>query len=101
MEAELEAYQVAAQEGRLVRVQSSALPRSKARAIWQEANGPVPEGFDVDHIIQRQHGGTTELSNLQLKLSGLNRSEGASARWLMGNDPYGTVYNNVRLNGQP
>lgn len=82
-------------------VKSSTLPRSNARAIWEAADGPVPDGFDVDHIIQRQHGGTTELSNLQLKPSGLNRSEGASARWLTGDDPYGTVYTNAKMNGQP
>jgi RHS repeat-associated protein len=94
---ELSAYQQAAKRGLLVKTQSSALPPSNARAIWEAANGPVPEGFDVDHIIQRQFGGTDELSNLQLKPSGLNRSEGSQARWLNQSSSYGTVFNNVEL----
>jgi hypothetical protein len=94
---ELPAYQQAADQGLLVKTQSSALPPSNARAIWEANNGPVPQGFDVDHIIQRQFGGTDDLSNLQLKLSGLNRSEGSQAMWLNKPQPYGTTFNNVEL----
>jgi hypothetical protein len=92
---ELAAYQQAADQGLLVKTRSSALPPSDARAIWEADSGPVPEGFDVDHIIQRQFGGTDDLSNLQLKPSGLNRSEGAKAMWLNKSFPYGTVFNKV------
>jgi len=53
---ELPAYQKAIDDGLLAKTRSSALQRSNARAIWEEANGPVPDGFDVDHIIQRQFG---------------------------------------------
>jgi RHS repeat-associated protein len=94
---ELPAYQEAADQGLLIKTQSSALPPSDARAVWEAANGPVPDGFDVDHIIQRQHGGSDDLSNLQLKPSGLNRSEGSQAMWLNKSFPYGTVFDNVEL----
>jgi len=96
---ELPAYQQAADNGLLTKIRSSDLPGSNARAIWQEANGPVPDGFDVDHIIQRQFGGTDDLSNLQLKLSGLNRSQGAQSMWLNKASPYGTVFDSVELTG--
>jgi hypothetical protein len=94
---ELPAYQQAADQGLLVKTQSSTLPPSSARAVWEAANGPVPDGFDVDHIIQRQFGGTDDLANLQLKVSGLNRSEGAQAMWLNKSYSYGTIFGNVEL----
>jgi RHS repeat-associated protein len=94
---ELPIYQQAADDGILVKVRSSSLPASNARSIWESANGPVPEGFDVDHIIQRQFGGADELSNLQLKPSGLNRSQGTQSMWLNKAQPYGTVFDSVKL----
>jgi hypothetical protein len=97
---ELPTYQQAAGDGLLMKVRSSDLPASNARAIWENVNGPVPEGFDVDHIIQRQFGGTDELSNLQLKASGLNRSQGAQSMWLNKAQLYGTVFDNVELSGK-
>jgi RHS repeat-associated protein len=96
MSMELPTYRQAAEEGVLVKLRSSGLPRSRARQIWERAGRPVPEGFDVDHIIQRQFGGTDELWNLQLKPSGLNRREGPLARWL-NRVPYGTIFNDVEL----
>jgi hypothetical protein len=96
---ELPIYRQAANDGLLTKVRSSELPGSNARSIWESSNGPVPEGFDVDHIIQRQFGGTDELSNLQLKLSGLNRSQGAQSMWLNKAHPYGTVFDSVELFG--
>jgi hypothetical protein len=81
-------------------VRSSDLPASNARAIWENVNGPVPEGFDVDHIIQRQFSGTDELSNLQLKASGLNRSQGSQSMWLNKAQPYGTAFDSVELSGK-
>ncbi len=94
---ELPAYQRASENGSLVRTQSSALPRSTARSNWEAANGPVPNGFDVDHIIQRQFGGGDELTNLQLKPSSLNRAEGASAYQLNKSNPYETIFTGVEL----
>jgi len=94
---ELPAYQQAAQDGSLVKTQSSTLPRSQARQMWEDINGPVPDGFDVDHIIQRQHGGADDISNLQLKPSSLNRSQGAQAMHLNKADSYGTKYDSVDL----
>ncbi len=96
---EASVYQSAASRGSLVRTQSSALPRSRARAGWERENGPVPNGYDIDHIIQRQFGGTDDLWNLQLKPSGLNRSQGSQAYHLNSGHPYGTVYNSVQLVG--
>ena len=97
MTGELPTYQEAADQGLLIKTQSSTLPPSDARSIWEAANGPVPDGFDVDHIIQRQFGGSDDLSNLQLKPSGLNRSEGSQAMWLNKPFPYGTFFNDVEL----
>jgi len=97
MTGELGAYEDAAQAGQIVKTKTSALPKSNARQIWENVNGQVPEGYDVDHIIQRQHGGKDELSNLQLKSSGLNRSEGPKAYQLNKSDPHGTTYDNVIL----
>jgi RHS repeat-associated protein len=94
---ELPYYRQAAAQGLLVRTRTADLPYSNYRATWEAANGPVPDGFDVDHIIQRQHGGSDELYNLQLKPSGLNRSEGSQARWLQNQFPYGTLFDNVEL----
>ena len=94
---EFPAYQQAAKDGLLTKTRSSDLPASKARSIWENAGRPVPDGVDVDQIIQRQHGGTDDLFNLQLKLSGLNRSEGSKAMWLNKQHPYGTSFNNVEI----
>jgi len=97
MNAELPAYQRAANRGLLIKMKSSNLPDFNAKTAWEAANGPVPDGFDVDHIIQRQFGGANDLPNLQLKPSGLNRSEGALARWLNESYPYGTVFKKVKV----
>ena len=96
---EFSTYRQAIKDGLLTKVRSSDLPGSNARSIWEHARGPVPDGFEVDHIIQRQFGGTDELWNLQLKLPGLNRSQGASSMWLNGSHPYGTVFTSVELIG--
>ncbi len=96
MAAELSAYQTAAAEGNLIRISTKGT-RSSARRIWEAENGPVPDGFDVDHIIQRQFGGPDDISNLQLKKSGLNRSEGPKAYHLNKQYPYGTKFNKVKL----
>jgi 5-methylcytosine-specific restriction endonuclease McrA len=57
----------------------------------------VPDGYDVDHIIQRQFGGVDDISNLQLKKSGLNRSEGSKAYHLNKQHPHGTKFKEVEL----
>jgi RHS repeat-associated protein len=97
MEGELGAYQKAAADGKLVQTSTKNMPSSSARKTWEAQNGPVPEGYDVDHIIQRQHGGTDELSNLQLKESGQNRSEGSQAYHLNKENAAGTKYTKVKL----
>lgn len=68
--------------------------------MWTDANGPVPDNYDVDHIIQRQHGGTDALDNLQLKPLGQNRSEGSKAYHLNKQNPAGTKYIDVKIDGQ-
>jgi RHS repeat-associated protein len=95
---ELDTYMKAAGDGTLVRTKSSALPKSNTKAAWEKAmNRKVPDGFDVDHIIQRQFGGTDDITNLQLKPSSLNRSQGAKAYHLNKTTAYGTNYTNVEV----
>ena len=36
------------------------------RKIWEEANGPIPKGMHIHHIVPRYLGGTDDLDNLQL-----------------------------------
>jgi hypothetical protein len=94
---ELPAYQKAASEGTLIKTKSSELPRSYARELYENNYGEIPEGYDVDHIIQRQHGGGEGIENLQLKEKSQNRSEGSKAYQLNKGDPYGTLYTKVEL----
>ena len=36
------------------------------REVWIEANGPIPKGMHIHHILPRYLGGTDDLDNLQL-----------------------------------
>jgi RHS repeat-associated protein len=96
MTPELDKYKAAAENGDLIQTITKGT-RSNSRKIWTDSNGPVPDGYDVDHIIQRQHGGTDALDNLQLKKSGQNRSEGPKAYHLNKQNPVGTKYKEVKI----
>lgn len=96
MSAELGTYNEAAKNGDLIKVSTKGM-RSNAKKVWEAVNGPVPDGYDVDHIIQLQFGGTDDLGNLQLKPRSLNRSEGPKAYHLNKQKPLGTKFTNVVL----
>lgn len=48
---------------------------SAARVVWEEANGPVPKGYQVDHIDCGNHQ-CIELTHLQLLTAFQNNSKG-------------------------
>ena len=97
MTAELETYQAAAKSWDLIKISTKGTT-SNARSVWEATTGrKVPDGYDVDHIIQRQFSGTDEFGNIQLKPSGLNRSEGAKAYQLNKNIPNVTKFNDVKV----
>ncbi|MEM7110088.1 MAG: HNH endonuclease signature motif containing protein, partial [Bacteroidota bacterium] len=94
---ELPAYKSAAKDGNLIKTSTKGMS-SNARSTWEKAHGrKIPSGFDVDHIIQKQFGGTDDLSNLQLKKSSLNRSEGVKAYHLNKQHPHGTKFKSVEI----
>jgi hypothetical protein len=98
MQPELAAYQAAAARGELIKTYTRDLPRPNVRKLWEATTGaPVPPGYDVDHILQRQFGGGDEFHNLQLKRSGLNQWEGTTAYQLNKSCPVGTKFTDVRL----
>ena len=61
--------------------------RERARGICEYCHAPqsfYPERFQIDHIVARQHGGTTSFENLALCCIECNRRKGPN---LSGIDP--------------
>lgn len=54
------------------------------RVVWELANGPIPEGMDVDHTCHRRH--CIELSHLRLATRSQNASnrQGATSKSKLG-----------------
>lgn len=50
------------------------------RLLWEQANGPIPEGYVVDHIDR--NGLNNELSNLRCIPRGANKANTVSSRSL-------------------
>jgi hypothetical protein len=93
---ELPVYQSAAKEGLLIKTATSGTA-TNSRKLFERLVGPIPDGFDVDHIIQRQFSGGDDISNLQLKRSDLNQSQGSKAYQLNKHYPNGTKFKKVEL----
>jgi hypothetical protein len=67
---------------------------TSARAIYKKAygNNSIPQGFDIDHIVDLQLGGTQDLSNLWALDYSVNRSLGKQINNFIKNNPYGTAF---------
>lgn len=68
-----------------------------ARALYTNANGAPPPGFDVDHIIDLQLSGANSVENLQPLPATVNRSLGAQIGNALGNLPRGTRVTGVTI----
>lgn len=93
---ELPVYQSAAKEGLLIKTATKGTT-TNSRKLFEKLVGPIPDGYDVDHIIQRQFSGGDDISNLQLKRSDLNQSQGSKAYQLNKLYPDGTKFKKVEL----
>lgn len=103
LESELEAQEnmkntqrtIGAQRGL---VSNNQTPRSGTlRAQWEAVMGPVPEGWEVDHIIDLQLGGADDLSNAQLVRKPVNRSSGARTGNALRGVPKGAQITSVKF----
>ncbi|MEE0345696.1 MAG: HNH endonuclease signature motif containing protein [Adlercreutzia sp.] len=57
--------------------------------------GSVPDGYDVDHVIDLQLGGIDHVSNMRPLDASVNRSMGAQIHYLIKDLPEGTKIGNV------
>ncbi len=57
----------------------------------------VPDGYDVDHVIDLQLGGADHVSNMRPLDASVNRSMGAQINYLIRDLPEGTKIGNVRF----
>ena len=55
----------------------------------------IPDGYDVDHVIDLQLGGVDSASNLRPLDASVNRSMGAQIHYLIKDLPEGTKIGNV------
>ena len=73
---------------------------TSARAMYKKAygNNSIPKGYDVDHIIDIQLGGSTTLDNLAPLNQSVNRSLGAQINNAIKKFPNGTSFGNFTIN---
>lgn len=57
--------------------------------------GSVPDGYDVDHVIDLQLGGIDHVCNMRPLDASVNRSMGAQIHYLIKDLPEGTKIGNV------
>jgi RHS repeat-associated protein len=84
-----------AAEGRLVKTPVQGGP--SASSIWGSAGRTKPARSDIDHIQDKQLGGTNALSNLSPLDSSVNRSFGAQIGSQLRNYPVGTAVTAVGI----
>lgn len=89
-DSKVKAYWEASQRAKLKKVRPQ---RSGTSAVsrYEKANGVVPNGFDVDHVIDLQLGGADQLSNMHLLESAVNRSLGKQVEARLSKLDYGTT----------
>jgi hypothetical protein len=63
---------------------------SSLRSIWTAENGPVPSGHQIDHIIDRQLGGSEASTNAQPLDGSGNMSNGVRTAAALKGPPPGT-----------
>ena len=69
---------------------------TSARAIYKKVYGEnsIPEGYDVDHVIDLQLGGSKTLDNFALLDRSVNRSLGKQIETVISQYPNGTKFGN-------
>jgi hypothetical protein len=70
---------------------------SSATRRYRQAKGVIPEGSDVDHVVDLQLGGADTLSNMRPLNSSVNRSLGAQIQQQIKDLPAGTRINRVKI----
>lgn len=70
---------------------------TSARTMFARAGNDVPEGSDIDHMVDLQLGGSDTLDNLWPLDSSVNRSLGAQIRYQIEVLPGGTRINRVTI----
>lgn len=70
--------------------------RPHASKKYKNEHGPdsVPDGYDVDYVIDLQLGGVDHVSNVRPLDASVNRSMGAQIRYLIKDLPEGTKIGN-------
>ena len=96
-DAKVAALNDAAARGELSVVEAG--PRgASASSIWDSQVGtPRPPGYDVDHIIDRQLGGSDSVENLWLLNSSVNRSLGPQIAHQIAGLPIGALIGSVSI----
>lgn len=90
-----DALNALAVNGKLAKTQINQGP--SASSIWSAAGKSKPAGVDIDHIQDKQLGGTNALANLSPLDSSVNRSFGAQIASQLRNHPIGTTVTAVGL----
>lgn len=70
---------------------------TSASQRYRQADGTIPPGNDVDHIIDLQLGGDDNISNMWLLNNSVNRSLGSQIYWRIKGLPIGTRINNITI----
>ena len=87
-------------EGETVKTRVAPLKKSMRR-FYKKALGleTIPPNVDIDHIIDRQLGGSDEISNLWLLDRSVNRSLGKQIERAIREYPYGTKFGRFYFSG--
>ena len=75
--------------------------KKSMRRFYKKALGleTIPSDVDIDHIIDRQLGGSDEISNLWLLDRSVNRSLGKQIERAIREYPYGTKFGRFYFSG--
>lgn len=97
----VDAYRQAAANGTLIRTDPKTVRSSGFRNALAKEKGPAPTaGYDADHIVELCVGGANcAKTNGQWLQSGPNRAAGSKIGNQVKNDPLGTIYTNIKIQG--
>jgi filamentous hemagglutinin len=70
---------------------------TSASSRYRQSGGLVPPGYDVDHMVDLQLGGSDTVSNMWPLNSSVNRSLGSQIQWQIKGLPPGTVIDGVTI----